>query len=73
MSCSGPGLPTAGELITISFDAAGGPLAAASEVFAHVGFDDWSTVNSPDAQMTWNPVGRNMEPRRHHPVERLTA
>ncbi len=50
----GPGLPTAGELITISFDASDGPLAGASEIFAHIGFDEWTTVLDPDESMTWN-------------------
>ncbi|MEM1445033.1 MAG: hypothetical protein AAGF84_03190 [Planctomycetota bacterium] len=44
----------AGELVTISYDAAGGPLNAADQVFAHVGFDNWTTVLPSDLAMTFD-------------------
>lgn len=40
-----------GESATILYTAAGGPLAGASQVYAHVGFDGWSGVFTPDPQM----------------------
>ncbi len=49
-----PDPAVAGELVTVSYDASGGPLAGANPVFLHYGFDQWSTVISPDQQMQWN-------------------
>ncbi len=42
----------AGQTASITYDASAGPLASASVVFAHVGFNGWQTVVSPDPQMT---------------------
>ncbi|MEO0529277.1 MAG: hypothetical protein AAF266_01740 [Planctomycetota bacterium] len=47
-----PESPEAGTTALFTYDAAGGPLSGASQVFAHVGFNDWSDVISPDAVMT---------------------
>lgn len=44
----------AGQSVSISYDAAGGPLAAAGAVLAHVGFDNWSTVLANDVSMTFD-------------------
>jgi len=44
----------AGETVTVTYDAAGGPLSGAGQVFAHVGYDGWSTVVSPDPAMTFD-------------------
>jgi len=49
-----PDPPVAGELVTILYDPAGGPLAGAPQVFLHYGFNGWSPVITPDPQMTWN-------------------
>ncbi len=38
--------------VTISYDATGGPLASASAVFLHHGFNNWEIVRS-DVAMTW--------------------
>lgn len=57
----GPAIPLAGEQVTISYDPAGGPLADASEVFVHLGFDDWQTVVSPDALMNWNATSESWD------------
>ncbi|MEM1423884.1 MAG: hypothetical protein AAGH64_07755, partial [Planctomycetota bacterium] len=46
----------AGDAITVTYDAAGGPLARAGQVFVYRGFDGWSTVASPDAPMAFDPV-----------------
>ncbi len=45
----------AGEMVTLSYDAAGGPLGAASQVYIHYGFDDWAQVE-PDLALNWNAV-----------------
>ncbi len=43
----------AGQLATITYDPAGGPLAGATEIKLHYGFNNWQTVN-PDVAMIWN-------------------
>ena len=49
-----PEQPQAGTDVQICFDAAGGPLAGAGSVFAHVGFNGWSTVLNPDRAMSFD-------------------
>ncbi|GAB4107961.1 MAG: hypothetical protein Kow00105_12860 [Phycisphaeraceae bacterium] len=49
----GPDPAIAGEMVTISYDPAGGPLSGSSQVFLHYGFDNWSTVLA-DVAMNWN-------------------
>lgn len=44
----------AGATATFTYDPAGGVLSDASAVYAHVGFNEWSQVVSPDAAMTWD-------------------
>ena len=39
---------------TITYSAAGGPIASASQVYIHLGWNNWATVVSPDAAMTFN-------------------
>jgi hypothetical protein len=50
--CVSPAPPVAGSPVTITFTPAGGPLASASQVDIHLGWNNWSTVLSPDAAMT---------------------
>jgi hypothetical protein len=49
-----PATPQAGESTFVAFNPAGGPLAGATQVRAHVGFNNWESVVSPDALMTWD-------------------
>lgn len=49
-----PDPPIAGQDVMISYDAAGGSLAGASQVYLHYGFNQWNPVNSPDPAMTYN-------------------
>ncbi len=44
----------AGGSVTVRYDAADSPLAAAPAVYLHYGFDNWSTVAAPDAAMTFD-------------------
>jgi hypothetical protein len=44
----------AGESATVVYNPAGRPLAGATTVRLHYGYNDWSQVASPDATMTWN-------------------
>lgn len=46
--------PVAGDPVTISYDPSGGPLAGASQVFLHYGFNDWDTVHPTDLPMNWD-------------------
>jgi hypothetical protein len=45
----------AGEPVTITYDPAAGPLADASQVYLHYGFNGWDPVMDPDPPMTWSP------------------
>lgn len=47
-----PNPPVAGQNVTITYNAAGGPLAGAASVAAHVGFNTWASVITPDPLMT---------------------
>ncbi len=49
-----PEMPVAGQSVTVTYDPAGGPLVGAGSVLMHVGFDNWSSVVSPDPAMTYN-------------------
>ena len=41
----------AGQSVTIEYDESGRPIAGAASVYLHYGFDNWSTVVSPDPAM----------------------
>ena len=47
-----PPAPVAGQQVTVTYAAGGGPLAAASPVHMHFGFNNWSQVNGADPAMT---------------------
>ena len=51
----GPDPAVAGELVTITYDPAGGPLNGTAQVFLHYGFDGWTTVMQ-DIAMSWDAV-----------------
>jgi len=51
-----PSPAQAAQPVTIAFDTTGGPLAGAAGVFAHVGFDGWSSVLPSDIAMTYDSV-----------------
>ncbi|MEM6798093.1 MAG: hypothetical protein AAF589_01140 [Planctomycetota bacterium] len=46
--------PVAGETVRVTYDPAGGPLAGASGVYVHYGFNDWAEVAPSDPLMNWN-------------------
>jgi len=56
----GPDPAIAGELVTISYDPAGGPLDGTAQVYLHHGFDNWGTVNA-DAAMNSDPALSNWD------------
>jgi hypothetical protein len=49
-----PTNPVAGNSVTVQYNAAGGNLASANPVKIHLGWNNWVTVASPDASMTFN-------------------
>ncbi len=46
--------PMAGDDVNFWYDSVGGPLSGASEVYAHIGYNNWETVLSPDALLIWD-------------------
>jgi hypothetical protein len=49
-----PDPAVAGQSVQISYNPTGGPLAGASQIYLHYGFNNWSPVVAPDVPMTWN-------------------
>ncbi len=49
-----PAPPVAGNPVTIQYAATGRVLASASQVYIHLGWNNWNPVVSPDAAMTFN-------------------
>ncbi|TWT48567.1 carbohydrate-binding protein [Botrimarina hoheduenensis] len=49
-----PETPVAGESVGLAFDPAGGSLAGASQIFAHVGYNDWGSVLASDIPLSWD-------------------
>lgn len=56
-----PSPPRAGEPVTLSYNAVGGPLANAQSVRIHLGFNGWTNVVSPDPAMTYNASSQRWE------------
>lgn len=50
--CITPAPAVAGSQVTIQYSAAGGPIASATNVDIHLGWNGWNPVASPDAPMT---------------------
>src|SRR5690606_9649188 len=50
-----PAPAIAGQPVTIDYDPAGGPLAAAPSVLIHLGYNAWGTGIAPAPAMTWVP------------------
>lgn len=49
-----PALPIGGNPVTIQYIAAGRALAGDSQIYLHLGWNNWNPVVSPDAAMTFN-------------------
>ena len=49
-----PTPPVAGDPVTIQYAATGRVLASASQVYIHLGWNNWNPIVSPDAAMTFN-------------------
>lgn len=63
-----PNPAQAGAPVMIAFDPASGPLSSATTVKAHVGFNHWQTVLSPDVMMTRNAGTNRWEATVNVPV-----
>jgi hypothetical protein len=59
--CVSPAPSIATASTTISFTPAGGPLASASAIYIHLGWNNWATVASPDATMAFNSASNRWE------------
>jgi hypothetical protein len=59
--CVAPSPPVAGEPVTIYYDPTGGPLGGTSTARIHLGWNNWSTVVSPDPVMTFNAASNRWE------------
>jgi len=53
--------PAQGNNVTISYDAANGPIASANPVKIHLGWNNWANVVSPDPTMTFNAASNRWE------------
>lgn len=49
-----PPMPTSGQWATITYNPAGGPLAAAGAILIHRGINGWAPTASPDQVMTYS-------------------
>ena len=57
--CVSPTTPVAGNPVTITYSAVGGPIASASQIDIHLGWNNWATVVSPDGAMTFNSASNS--------------
>ncbi len=56
-----PAPPVAGNSVTIQYTAAGRNLASASQIYIHLGWNNWNPVVSPDAAMTFNSASNGWQ------------
>ena len=59
--CVTPVPPVAGNSITVSYDAAGGPIASAGAVTMHYGFNNWASGTVTDVAMTFNATSNRWQ------------
>lgn len=52
-----PSEPSGCDPVTVTYHAGSGPLSTATQIFIHVGYNEWQGVTTPDPAMT--PVGTN--------------
>jgi hypothetical protein len=56
--CVSPAVLVAGEPAVIQYTPAGGPLAGAAHLYAHLGWSNWEPVVAPDLAMTYNQTSK---------------
>lgn len=59
--CVSPVPPVQGSNVTIAYYPAGGPISGAGTVKIHLGWNNWSSVVSPDPAMTFNAASNRWE------------
>ncbi|HVM48260.1 MAG TPA: hypothetical protein VMU04_09545 [Candidatus Acidoferrum sp.] len=60
-ACAQPVPVTQSSPVTVLYYPTGGPIAGASPVYLHLGWNNWSTVVSPDPVMTFNSASNRWE------------
>jgi hypothetical protein len=60
-ACAQPIPVTQSSSVTVLYSPAGGPIATASPVYLHLGWNNWATVVSPDPVMTYNSASNRWE------------
>ena len=60
-ACVSPAQVTQGNPVTILYYPAGGPIASASQIYLHLGWNNWATVVTPDPAMTFNSASNRWE------------
>jgi len=53
-----PSEPIAGQVVTVRYDKVVGPLAASTQIYAHIGFNDWAVTEEDDTPLTYD-AGRD--------------
>ncbi|MDE3069042.1 MAG: hypothetical protein KGJ60_16040 [Verrucomicrobiota bacterium] len=56
-----PAAPAAGKAVTIQYAPAGRNLASASQIYLHLGWNNWNPVVSPDPAMKFSPAANRWE------------
>ncbi len=60
-TCVSPQTPAAGSSVTVQYSPSGGPIAGASAVNIHLGWNGWHPAISPDAAMSFNSASNRWE------------
>jgi len=56
-----PAMPAAGSNVLIQYDGTLGPLSASTQIYAHVGFNNWEHQAAQDLPLTNNPISSMWE------------
>jgi hypothetical protein len=56
-----PAPPVAGNAVTIQYTASGWSLSSASQIYIHLGWNNWNPIISPDAAMTFNSASNGWQ------------
>jgi Fibronectin type III domain/Glycosyl hydrolase family 57 len=60
-ACAQPVPVTQGASVSIYYSPAGGPIANASPIYLHLGWNNWASVVTPDPAMTFNSASNRWE------------
>ena len=59
--CVSPAPPLQGNSVTVLYSPGGGPISASTNTHIHLGWNNWSSVVSPDPAMTFNAASNRWE------------